>query len=31
MASKGREDILFRVGQLFENEQKFYLPSYYNV
>lgn len=29
MASKGREDLLFHVGQLFEQEQKFLLPNYY--
>lgn len=29
MASKGREDLLFQVGELFENEQKFLLPNYY--
>ncbi|OJG66127.1 glutamyl-tRNA(Gln) amidotransferase, A subunit [Enterococcus moraviensis] len=29
MASKGREDVLFQVGELFEQEQKFLLPKYY--
>lgn len=29
MASKGREDILFQVGKMFEQEQKFLLPKYY--
>ncbi|MEI5995113.1 amidase [Candidatus Enterococcus mansonii] len=29
MASKGREDILFQVGKLFEQEQKFLLPNDY--
>lgn len=29
MASKGREDTLFQVGELFEQEQKFLLPKYY--
>ncbi|MGX7244392.1 amidase [Enterococcus quebecensis] len=29
MASKGREDLLFQVGKLFEQEQKFLLPKYY--
>lgn len=29
MASKGREDLLFQVGKLFEQEQKFLLPNYY--
>ncbi|WP_348920520.1 amidase [Enterococcus rotai] len=29
MASKGREDILFQVGTIFEQEQKFLLPKYY--
>jgi amidase len=29
MASKGREDLLFQVGELFEKEQKFLLPKFY--
>ncbi|WP_206911718.1 amidase [Enterococcus sp. DIV0840] len=29
MASKGREDLLFQVGKLFEQEQKFLLPKFY--
>ncbi|MBO0468095.1 amidase [Enterococcus plantarum] len=29
MASKGREDVLFQVGKLFEQEQKFLLPKFY--
>ncbi|WP_161841712.1 amidase [Candidatus Enterococcus huntleyi] len=29
MASKGREDLLLQVGQLFEREEKFKLPKYY--
>ncbi|MDA9470061.1 amidase [Enterococcus sp. 5H] len=29
MASKGREDLLFQVGKLFEQEQQFLLPEIY--
>lgn len=29
MASKGREDVLFQIGKLFEKEQQFLLPKYY--
>lgn len=29
MAAKGREDLLFEVGELFENNQQFHLPAYY--
>lgn len=29
MAAKGREDLLFEVGKLFEENQMFYLPAYY--
>lgn len=29
MAARGREDILFQLGYLFEQEQKFYLPKVY--
>ncbi|MGG5341430.1 amidase [Enterococcus sp. AZ192] len=29
MASKGREDLLFQVGELFEQEQQFLLPKFY--
>lgn len=29
MASKGREDLLFQVGRLFEQEKKFLLPKFY--
>jgi amidase len=27
MASKGREDLLFQVGYLFETQQRFLLPK----
>lgn len=29
VAAKGREDLLFEVGELFENNQQFHLPAYY--
>ncbi len=29
MASKGREDLLFQIGALFEEAGRFYLPNYY--
>ncbi|MDN6640603.1 MAG: amidase [Tetragenococcus sp.] len=29
MAAKGREDLLFAIGKIFEENQQFHLPSYY--
>ncbi|EMF0507708.1 amidase [Enterococcus hirae] len=29
MAARGREDLLFHIGEIFENHQKFYLPPSY--
>lgn len=29
MAAKGREDILFQIGELFEAQERFFLPEYY--
>ena len=29
MAARGREDLLFQIGEIFENHQKFYLPPSY--
>ncbi|GEQ48188.1 amidase [Tetragenococcus koreensis] len=29
MAAKGREDLLFEIGKIFEENQQFHLPAYY--